>query len=58
MIMHTLNHIKNIINANCVTDVEECALEIHNCSQMCVELIGGYECDCHHCLKVLSLLIC
>ena len=28
------------------SDVEECSIGTHNCSQLCVELDGEYECDC------------
>ena len=28
------------------SDVEECSDGTHSCSQLCVELDGGYECDC------------
>ena len=30
----------------CHSDIEECATDTHNCSQLCVELDGGYECNC------------
>jgi len=29
-------------------DVGECLLGIHNCSQVCVELLGNFECSCYH----------
>ena len=34
-----------IIVINCI-DIGECLIGTHNCSQLCVELDGGYECDC------------
>ena len=27
-------------------DVGECLIGSHNCSQECIELPGGFECDC------------
>ena len=27
-------------------DVDECALNIHECEQICVDTTGSYECDC------------
>ena len=30
----------------CHSDIEECITDTHNCSQLCVEMHGGYECDC------------
>jgi len=28
------------------SDIGECLVGTHNCSQLCVELDGGFECDC------------
>ena len=28
------------------SDIGECLIGIHNCSQLCMELNGGYECGC------------
>jgi len=28
------------------SDIGECLIGTHNCSQLCVELDGGFECDC------------
>jgi len=34
--------------ANCsLSDIGECLIGIHNCSQLCMEQDGGYECRCH-----------
>ena len=30
-----------------IIDIGECLIGIHNCSQLCVELDGGYECNCY-----------
>ena len=27
-------------------DIDECALEINNCEQLCVNLNGSYSCEC------------
>ena len=27
-------------------DVGECLMGIHNCSQGCIERMGGFECEC------------
>ena len=29
------------------SDVKECLIGTHNCSQLCEELDGGYECSCY-----------
>ena len=29
-----------------VTDIGNCRNGLHNCSQVCIESIGGFECDC------------
>ena len=29
-----------------IIDIGECLVGSHNCSQKCVELDGGYMCDC------------
>ena len=33
------------LTASC-SDIGECLIGTHNCSQVCVELDGGYECHC------------
>ena len=33
------------LTASCL-DIGECLIGTHNCSQVCVELDGGFECDC------------
>jgi len=30
----------------CVVDIRECHIGTHNCSQLCIELGGGYQCSC------------
>ena len=29
-------------------DINECATNTSNCSQTCINSIGGYSCDCYH----------
>ena len=36
---------------NCL-DIRECHSGTHNCSQLCVELDGGFECDCFNGYKL------
>ena len=31
----------------CIADVGECISGIHNCSQVCIETVGGYNCSCY-----------
>ena len=33
------------LTASC-SDIGECLIGTHNCSQVCVELDGGFECAC------------
>ena len=37
-----------------VADIEECRNGLHNCSQVCVELNGGFECDCFPGFQLLA----
>ena len=30
------------------TDIKECEIGTDNCSQLCIELPGGFECSCHY----------
>ena len=49
-------------------DVGECLIGIHNCSQNCLERVGGFDCDCYPgfelkcdgitCFGIASLLLC
>ena len=36
------------------SDIGECLIGTHNCSQLCIELDGGYECDCSEGYEVLD----
>ena len=29
-------------------DIKECEIGTHNCSQLCIELPGGFKCSCYH----------
>ena len=31
----------------CISDIKECSIGTHNCSQLCIELDGGYRCGCY-----------
>jgi len=43
IVLYIMHHISLPINHS---DVEECLIDTHNCSQLCVELDGGFKCDC------------
>ena len=30
----------------CALDIDECAVDSHNCEQMCVNTPGGFTCAC------------
>ena len=30
-----------------ISDIKECSIGTHNCSQLCIELDGGYRCGCY-----------
>ena len=32
--------------ATMITDIDECALELDQCEQICVNLNGSYTCEC------------
>ena len=36
------------------TDVDECALGISGCNQICTNTIGSYVCSCYHGYQTLS----
>ena len=38
--LHMLLHLR--------TDIKECEIGTHNCSQQCIELPGGFGCGCYH----------
>ena len=38
--------IHDTITVHLLSDIGECLIGTHNCSEVCVELEGGYECDC------------
>ena len=38
--LHMLLHI--------CTDIKECVIGTHNCSQQCIELPGRFGCECYH----------
>ena len=48
--MHTFAtvrlHYFGVILQSHIADVGECLIGTHNCSQLCVELPGGFECNC------------
>ena len=31
----------------CVVDIPNCAIDDHNCSQICVEVEGSFNCACY-----------
>ena len=31
----------------CITDINECAEETHNCEQQCNNTISSFRCSCH-----------
>ena len=41
--MYNINWLASIKNH---LDIEECFIGTHNCSHHCVELDGGYNCNC------------
>ena len=45
MIFH-LKAPNHYCNYSHVADVNECELGTHNCSQICIDSIGSYTCDC------------
>ena len=47
-----LSHIKHLTSmSECFflinIDKDECKLKLHSCSQKCVNIDGGYRCDCN-----------
>ena len=45
--MMDLSYICNRLINYDVLDVPECALHLNNCSQICTEEVGGYNCSCY-----------
>ena len=35
------------VQYTCISDIKECSIGTHNCSQLCIELDGGYRCGCY-----------
>ena len=51
-----------IIKCTCsiyiVTDVNECESGTHLCSQLCLNNLGSYDCDCYTGYKRIGLTDC
>ena len=35
------------MNMSCVSDILNCIINHHNCTQICVELEGSFNCSCY-----------
>ena len=37
-----------------LSDIDECSLGMHDCDQICVNIVGGFNCTCEEGYEILS----
>ena len=42
------------LTSHIMSDIDECALEMDQCEQVCVNLNGSYSCECNEGYEVVS----